>query len=335
MVTKTLRGTSATTSPPPANQRSVKKSAEAARERQLAATKSENSLRPALGAIGVSSSWNATSEAVLFRGDCMKLLAGIPDSSVQLIVSSPPYNIGKSYEKKSPLGEYLEWQTEVLRECVRVLRPGGSLAWQVGNYVNKGEVIPLDALFWPIIHSLGLTSRNRIIWSFDHGLHATKRFSGRHETVLWFTKGDDYHFDVDPIRAPQKYPNKRYFKGPRKGELSGNPLGKNPGDLWIIPNVKFNHPEKTTHPCSFPIELAERLVLTMSSPGDVVLDPFGGVGSTVVAAVLHGRRGVMAELDSAYIKITKDRLSQAQVGTLNARPIGKPVYTAPVVEALL
>jgi adenine-specific DNA-methyltransferase len=254
----------------------------------------------------------------------------MPNNSVQLIFSSPPYNIGKSYETRSPLSNYLEWQKRVLRECERVLAPGGSLCWQVGNYIDNksGEVIPLDALFWPILHDLGLLSRNRIVWSFEHGLHATRRFSGRHETILWFSKSTDYLFDVDPVRVGQKYPNKRHFKGPKKGELSGNPIGKNPGDVWAIPNVKFNHPEKTDHPCSFPIELAERFVLTMSRPGDIVFDPFGGVGSTVVAAALHSRIGVMAETDDRYIKISEERLSRASAGLLVARPMGKPIHSA-------
>jgi len=198
----------------------------------------------------------------------------------------------------------------------------------VGNYVDKktGEVIPLDALFWPILHDLGLQSRNRIIWTFDHGLHAKRRFSGRHESILWFSKGSDAYFNIDPIRVAQKYPNKRYFKGPKKGELSCNPNGKNPGDVWNIPNVKHNHPEKTEHPCSFPIELAERFVLSMSRPGDVVLDPFGGVGSTVVASVLHGRVGVMAEIEEKYVKVAEERLLMASEGTLLARPMGRPIY---------
>jgi adenine-specific DNA-methyltransferase len=297
---------------------------------QLRVARGVEPLRPAVAPLRVAASWNSDVDAVLFNGDCEALMQSMPDASVHLIVSSPPYNIGKSYEKKSPLGTYIEWQKRVLRECDRVLVPGGSICWQVGNYIDKktGEVIPLDALFWPILHDLGLLSRNRIIWTFEHGLHATRRFSGRHESILWFSKGPDAYFNVDPIRVGQKYPNKRYFKGPRKGELSGNPRGKNPGDVWNIPNVKHNHPEKTEHPCSFPIELAERFVLSMSSPGDVVLDPFGGVGSTVVAAALHGRIGVMAEIDEKYITIAEERLARATNGTLLARPMGKPIYGA-------
>lgn len=197
---------------------------------QLAATKGTDPLRPATGPLDVQGLWNPHADAVLYHGNCEDLLNDIPDESVQLVVSSPPYNIGKAYETRAPLDDYLEWQMEVLRECKRVLAPGGSIAWQVGNYIDKrtNEVIPLDALFWPLLHGLGLRSRNRIVWTFNHGLHASRRFSGRHETILWFSKGDEPYFDLDPVRVPQKYPNKRYYKGPRKGQLSGNPKGKNP-----------------------------------------------------------------------------------------------------------
>jgi adenine-specific DNA-methyltransferase len=295
---------------------------------QLEAARGTISRRPPVGELVLSRGWSPDSEAVLYHGDCMNLLRTIPSQSVQLVVSSPPYNIGKSYEKRTALQDYLDWQTEVLQECERVLADGGNLAWQVGNHIDKrtNEVIPLDALFWPILSKLGLRSRNRIIWTFEHGLHASTRFSGRHETILWFQKGTDGYFDVNPIRIPQKYPNKRYFKGPRVGQLSGNPLGKNPGDVWAIPNVKHNHPEKTIHPCSFPIELAERLVLTMSQPGDWVLDPFGGVGSSLIASVLHGRRGAIAELNFEYLEVARKRLDQAIEGSLDARPLGKPIY---------
>ncbi len=190
----------------------------------------------------------------------------------------------------------------------------------------QGEIIPLDILLYPIFGSLGLKLRNRVVWHYEHGLHASRRLSGRYETVLWFTKGDDYQFDLDMIRIPQKYPNKRHFKGPKTGELSGNPKGKNPGDVWVIPNVKANHIEKTIHPCQFPVELVERFVLATTKPGDWVLDPYGGVGSAIVAAVLHGRRGVMAETVSAYVGIAHDRLDEAESGLLRTRPMSRPVH---------
>jgi adenine-specific DNA-methyltransferase len=143
---------------------------------------------------------------------------------------------------------------------------------------------------------------------------------------MWFTKGDRYTFDLDPIRVPAKYPNKRHFKGPRKGELSGNPLGKNPGDVWVIPNVKSNHVEKTIHPCQFPVELAERLVLSMTSPCDAVFDPYMGVGSTVIAALMHGRIGYGCDTVEEYVSVARQRLVALYNGTLRTRPMGKAVY---------
>ena len=263
---------------------------------------------------------------VVYPGDCLDLLKTIPDESLKLIITSPPYNIGKEYERRLKLESYLEQQAAVIRECVRCLSPHGSICWQVGNYVDKGAIIPLDTVLYPIFTGLGLRMRNRIIWHFEHGLHCSRRFSGRYETIVWFTKSDDYTFNLDPVRIPQKYPGKKYFKGPNVGKYSSNPLGKNPGDLWVIPNVKSNHVEKTEHPCQFPVELIERLVLSMTSEGDWVLDPFLGVGTSIIAAIRHNRRGAGAEIVSKYIELAKDRIQQELAGTLRTRPMYKPVY---------
>ena len=263
---------------------------------------------------------------VLHHGDCLELLRQIPDETVQLVVTSPPYNLGKAYEKKLRLEQYFEQQKAVITECIRVLRPTGSICWQVGNYVDKGSIIPLDTILYPIFSELQLKLRNRIIWHFEHGLHCTKRFSGRYETINWFTKTNDYVFNLDPVRVPQKYPGKRYYKGPKAGRFSCNPLGKNPGDLWIIPNVKFNHIEKTEHPCQFPIELVERLVLSMTNEDDWVFDPFLGVGSSIIATMMHGRRGAGAETSEEYVKVARERIRLAQSGELKTRPMNRPVY---------
>lgn len=241
------------------------------------------------------------------HGDCRLILPTIQAETAQLVITSPPYNIGKAYEKRSSLDAYLADQAAVITECARILRPGGSLCWQVGNHVADGEVWPLDALLYPAIKAAGLALRNRIVWTFEHGLHASHRFSGRHETVLWATKGSDYLFDLDPIRVPQKYPGKRAFKGPKAGQLSGNPLGKNPGDVWEIPNVKNNHPEKTDHPCQFPEELVRRFIAATTLPGDLVVDPYGGSGTTAKVARDMGRHVLLCEMDSAYVQIARNR----------------------------
>ena len=274
----------------------------------------------------IANKFAPSEHVVVFPGDCIELLKSIPSNSLQLVVTSPPYNIGKEYEKRVKIDTYLNQQKEIISECVRALSPNGSICWQVGNFVDKGTIIPLDTVLYPIFSNLGLRMRNRIIWHFEHGLHCSRRFSGRYETIVWFTKSDDYVFNLDPVRVPQKYPGKKHFKGPKAGQYSCNPLGKNPGDLWVIPNVKSNHIEKTTHPCQFPVELIERLVLSMTNEGDWVLDPFLGVGSSIIAAIRHRRRGAGAEILPKYVTLARQRIEQEMDGTLQTRPMTKPVY---------
>ena len=251
---------------------------------------------------------------VIVCNDALEFTKSLADEQMRLIVTSPPYNLGKSYESKTSLDTYLEDQQHVIAECVRVLHPQGSICWQVGNYVDRGEIVPLDSILYPVFKALGLKLRNRIVWHFGHGLHSSRRLSGRYETINWWTKSDSYMWNLDPIRVPSKYPNKRHFKGPNIGKLSGNPQGKN------------NHPEKTAHPCQFPVELVERLVLSMTNPGDAVFDPYMGVGSSVIAALMHGRVGYGCDNMQEYVDIAADRIRMWQQGTLRTRPMGKPIY---------
>ena len=277
-----------------------------------------------------------SSEIIL--GDTLSKLKGMDDEKFDLVITSPPYNVGKEYETKTSIEKYLNNQEKVIKELVRVTSNKGSICWQVGNYVEKGEVYPLDIYYYQIFKNLGLKLRNRIIWHFGHGLHARNRFSGRYETVLWFTKSDDYIFNLDDVRVPSKYPGKRHFKGPKKGQLSGNPKGKNPSDiweiivrdwksgLWDIPNVKSNHPEKTSHPAQFPVELVERCILALTNKNGWVLDPFAGVGSTAIAALKNYRNSVSIEKEKTYVKIANERIEKLKEGSLKLRPIDKPIH---------
>ena len=286
----------------------------------------------------VETSYNPEAKIIVFHGDVMDFLKQIPDDSINLIITSPPYNIGKQYEKRTSLEKYIDIQAEVIALLYNKLRDDGSICWQVGKFVDKGEVYPLDILYYPVFKKLGMKLRNRIIWKFGHGLHASKRFSGRYETILWFTKTDRYTFNLDPVRIPSKYPNKRHYKGPKKGQLSGNPLGKNPSDVWEIvirdweeqlwdmPNVKFNHPEKTIHPCQFPIELVERCILALTNEDDWVFDPYMGVGSSLLAAIMHNRRAMGCEKEENYVELAMQRIKDYYNGTLPYRPLGKPIY---------
>ena len=261
--------------------------------------------------------------------DNLEYMRKLSNESIQLIVTSPPYNLGKEYEKKKSLDTYIEEQAACIAEAARLLDNQGSICWQVGNHVDNGEVFPLDIILYSLFTNHGLQLRNRIVWTFGHGLHCQKRLSGRHETILWFTKSDEYIFNLDPIRIPSKYPDKKYFKGPKKGELSGNPLGKNPSDVWEIPNVKSNHVEKTDHPCQFPVGLIERLVLALTNEGDSVLDPYIGVGSTAIAALKHNRHAYGCDNETKYIDIAWERIHQLHEGSLRTRPMNKPIYEPP------
>ncbi|MCX8051340.1 MAG: site-specific DNA-methyltransferase [Chlorobi bacterium] len=286
----------------------------------------------------IETSFRPDAEIVLFSGDVGEFIAQVPDNSVALVVTSPPYNLGKQYENRVSIERYLKAQAHLITQLYRILREDGSICWQVGNFVEDGEVYPLDILYYPIFKELGMRLRNRIVWKFGHGLHASKRFSGRYETILWFTKSDRYIFNLDAVRVPAKYPGKRHFKGPNKGKPSGNPLGKNPSDVWEIlvqdwedlvwdiPNVKSNHPEKTIHPCQFPIELVERCVLALTNEGDWVFDPYMGVGSALIAALMHNRRAMGCEKEVAYVEIARQRILDYFNGVLRYRPMGKPVY---------
>lgn len=264
----------------------------------------------------ISQQYSENADVVLFNGECLDLLKRIPDGAAMLVVTSPPYNLGKEYEKQKPMKEYLKEQATVIAKCVRILHPQGSICWQVGNYIRRGEIFPLDILLYQEFKKHGLKLKNRIIWHFGNGLHCKRRFSGRHESILWFVKDRKHIFNLDPVRIPQTYPRKRYHKGKKKGQLSGHPLGKNPGDTWIIPNVMNTHVEKTAHPCQFPVGLVERLILSLTNKGDLVVDPFMGSGTTAVAAVLHGRRCAGADREQKYLGIARERIMKAKCGTL-------------------
>ncbi len=282
--------------------------------------------------------YDPNARLVLYSGDAIDFVATIPDNSISLVVTSPPYNLGKDYERRVEIAQYLETQAQLIAQLHRVLKEDGSICWQVGNFVEDGEVYPLDILYYGMFKKLGMFLRNRIIWHFGHGLHTSKRFSGRYETILWFTKSNDYVFNLDPVRVPSKYPGKRHYKGPNKGKPSGNPNGKNPSDVWKIlledwdeafwdvPNVKSNHPEKTLHPCQYPVELIERCILALTHEDDWVFDPYAGVGTSLIAATMHNRRALGSEKEDSYVDIARERLQALVNGALKIRPMGKPVY---------
>lgn len=233
--------------------------------------------------------------------DALGSLLRMPSNSIDCTVSSPPYNIGKEYERRVGIDLYVKWIEPVLAEIMRVTKPGGSICWQVGSHITRtpcdcgdrksvAEVLPLDFLFYPLFRKHGALLRQRIIWQFGHGLHAKYRFSGRHETILWFTKGEPA-YDVGGVRHAMD-------------------------DVWQITNVKNNHREKIAHPCQFPEELVERLLVHLTMRGDHILDPFAGVGTVGVVAERMRCRATLIELDREYAEMARARISaRAAPGT--------------------
>ena len=278
--------------------------------------------------VSIANRFSKDNRATLYGGNCINLLRSLADGIVDLVVTSPPYCMGKLYERPGDnLGTFFHKHAEILPEIYRVLKDGGSICWQVGYHVKGNEINPLDFMLHEVIKKCpdktvarGLTLRNRLIWTFGHGHNATHRFSGRHEVIMWYTKGDSFKFNLDEVRIPQKYPGKRHYKGDKKGEYSGNPLGKNPSDVWDIPNVKSHHIEKTEHPCQFPVAIPQRLIRALTDPDDLVMDPFLGSGTTAVATLLEGRRFVGAESNKKYHRISSARIEETLAGTIRFRP---------------
>ena len=262
----------------------------------------------------------------IFKEDCKDVLKRIRPETVDLIVTSPPYCMKKAYESpEDDINTFRTIHEAIIGDIYRILKPGGGLCWQVGYHISDACVIPLDFVVYETFtknnkkRHFPLTLRNRIIWTFGHGLNNSHRFSGRHETILWFTKGNFETFNLDAVRIPQKYPGKKAYKGKRKGEFTGNPLGKNPSDVWDIPNVKANHIEKTDHPCQFPVAIPARLIRALTIRDAIVLDPFMGSGTTGVAAILEGRSFIGIEKNEDYFKIAESRIADAEEGNARVR----------------
>ncbi len=225
------------------------------------------------------------------KADVLDYLAGLPDSSVQLHLTSPPYNLGKSYGDAAGADAhrfhyYLGWLLQVTSEMARTLAEGGVLFLQLGSTQSPqgGAPYPIDTLIFQHLAAMGLTFQSRVVWVIPHGLTPKRRLSERHETALVFSKGPISTFNANPVRTPQKQPGKRAFKGPNKGQLSGHPFGAHPSNVWAIANCGNQREQGASgHPAPMPLELARRAVLLYTLPGDLVVDVFSGSGTTHTA----------------------------------------------------
>lgn len=257
------------------------------------------------------------------KSDVLDFLDGLPDQCADLHLTSIPYNVGKEYGggggDARPFHYFLGWTLMVLSEFARTLKQGGVLFLQVGSTRGPdGELYPLDCLLFEHLRCMGLQFQSRVVWTLPHGLTPKRRLSERSETALVFSKGPLKTFNPTPARTPQQQPGKRSFKGARKGQISSHPLGAWPSNVWQIPNVGHNHPERTGHPAQFPEALARRAVLLYTGVGDLVIDAFSGSGTTQAVCKRTGRAFCGADL--FYEDIRAKRMACVMPDLVSALP---------------
>lgn len=260
-------------------------------------------------------------ECLIYNMDCvegMKLLSE-HDIKVQLVVTRPPYNIGKAYEEALPLSEYLDWSKEWLSIASELVSDKGSFWLNLGynSMPGKAKALPLSYLLWD---KVPLFFVQEVVWNYGAGVAGKKFFSPRNEKFLFFAKDENsYTFNLDAVRDPNvKYPNQK-----KNGVLKCNPLGKNPTDVWQIPKVTSganrSSAERMDHPAQFPEAVIERIILVSSNPGDWILDPFMGSGTTAAVALRLGRNVIGFEISENYCQLIADRVNAiALLGRKNA-----------------
>jgi len=246
----------------------------------------------------------------LHGGDCVKLLAHIPDGTINLTVTSPPYNIGKEYETLLDVSDYINWCRKWIGEIYRVTASNGAFWLNLGYFEipERAKALPISYMLWEHIPFYII---QEIVWNYGAGVAGRRFFSPRNEKFLWCVKDqNNYTFNLDAVRDPNvKYPNQK-----KNGKLKCNPLGKNPSDVWQFPKVTSGtnraSKERTAHPAQFPTAVIDRIIRACSNPCELVLDPFMGSGSTAEACVMNNRRCIGFDISDKYLAIASRRLEQ-------------------------
>ncbi|WP_292063652.1 DNA-methyltransferase [Brevundimonas sp. UBA7664] len=250
--------------------------------------------------------------ARLLKGECIVTMGAMTAESVDLVITSPPYlNIGMPYgDTFATIEDYIEFSRKWITAAACVLKPGGAMWINVGMHkAGPNSRVPLTYYLFPLIAGTGLTFVQEIVWDRRAQQNTIHRFSTRSERWVYLVKPGVVKgcrgrpkniaptFNLDDVRRPSIAADKR-----------NNPAGANPADIWDFTQVHGTSKERTSHPCPFPQAMIERIVLACSNPGDLVLDPFGGSGTTGAAAMAHGRSTVMIEREATYWPIIEERL---------------------------
>ncbi|MFC4172992.1 DNA methyltransferase [Microvirga sp. GCM10011540] len=260
------------------------------------------------------------------NADCVEAMRIMERGSVDLVITSPPYNAGKEYEIDLSVDEYLRFAERWIAHIPRLLTPAGALWLNVGHIKPSGtEAVPLTYLYYPLLRKHGLHLVQEVVWHFEGGLAYSRRFSHRTERWMWCVKDPtNYVFHLDDVRDHTLNIGR---------DKRNHPAGKNPTDYWHFPTVVGGRgatSEKTAHPCQFPVAMIERIVRACSNPGDVVLDCFGGSGSTAVAAYENGRGFISIEIERKYHEIAMARLNKIRE---SQHPVSLKAATCPDTRA--
>jgi len=245
---------------------------------------------------------------ILFCGDSLHMQKELSGEFIDAIITSPPYNIGKEYEEVMPLQDYIDWSSEWINGSSKLIKPNGSMLLNLGYIAveMKGRAVPLSYLLWD---KVPMFLNQEIVWNYSAGVACKNYLSPRNEKILWYVKDPkNYCFNLDPIRDKNiKYPNSR-----RHGKPRVNTLGKNPSDVWEIAKVTTGYnrssEERTSHPCQFPTDLIDKLVLGFTNKNSIVLDPFIGSGTTFDSCLRHKRFCIGFEISPEYCEVAKKRI---------------------------
>ena len=244
----------------------------------------------------------------LVNGDCREVLRMCPPDWAALVHTSPPYNIRRPYNGFSDtreIEEYKSFLRDVISELFRVVKAAGSVFWQSGYTETRGRanggIVLLDSVSLPIFAESGFVLWDRIVWNYFGSMAFKSKFTNRHETILWLVKpgpnGAAPAFHLDEVRE-------RAVSYDARNHI----LGRNPGNVWQADRVAYGSTGQTSHPAVFPEEISEKIVRSCSQPGDVVLDPFVGSGTTCKVSLTLGRQFLGCDVSQAYIREADERL---------------------------
>jgi site-specific DNA-methyltransferase (adenine-specific) len=265
----------------------------------------------------------------IITGDCLAVLPKLPEGSVDLVFADPPFNIGYQYDvydDRRAKADYLAWAEKWLAAAVRVLKPTGALFLAIGDEYAAEHKVRLDAL--------GLTLRNWIIWHYTFGVNCQRKFNRSHAHIFYYVRDPKrYTFNPDPVRVPSA-------RQTTYADRRANPVGKLPDDTWVLrPQETDEHfradqdtwfvsrvcgtfKERVNHPCQMPEALLERILQVATNPGELVLDPFAGSGTTVAVAKKLGRKYLGIELSDVYADGVRKRLQMIDFADDAKKPGG-------------